>query len=164
MLRPVLLCIVLLHCFNISSANDEESSSCQAATLSCEDIKNYWPESSSGYYNIIGKGNVFCNMEMLQESIVNPSSIQPTETVLTSSELTDSSSTIQPTEILFTSTQPTETVLTSSESTDRSSTVQPTEILSTSSLPIETVLTSSEFIAASPLSNQLRYFLPVVYQ
>ena len=85
-------------------ANGEESSSCQAAaTLSCEDIKNYWPESSSGYYNIIGKGNVFCNMEKLQESLVNPSSIQPTETVLTSSESTDSSSTVQPTEILFTS-------------------------------------------------------------
>ncbi|XP_019861284.1 PREDICTED: uncharacterized protein LOC109589678, partial [Amphimedon queenslandica] len=71
MLRPVLLCIVLLHCFNISSANDEESSSCQAAaTLSCEDIKNYWPESSSGYYNIIGKGNerryMYCDMKELE--------------------------------------------------------------------------------------------------
>ncbi|XP_019858359.1 PREDICTED: uncharacterized protein LOC109586601 [Amphimedon queenslandica] len=102
MLRPVLLCIVLLHCFNISSANDEESSSCQAAaTLSCEDIKNYWPESSSGYYNIIGKGNVFCNMEMLQESIVNPSNIQPTETVLTSSESTETNSVLLTSSVLL---------------------------------------------------------------
>uniref|UniRef100_A0A1X7SVC7 Fibrinogen C-terminal domain-containing protein n=1 Tax=Amphimedon queenslandica TaxID=400682 RepID=A0A1X7SVC7_AMPQE len=77
--------------------------------------------------------------------ILSTSSL-PIETVLTSSELTDSSSTVQPTEILSTSSLPIETVLTSSELTDSSSTVQPTEILSTSSLPIETVLTSSEFI------------------
>ena len=48
-------------------------------------------------------------MEKLQESLVNPSSIQPTETVLTSSESTDSSSTVQPTETLFTSSLPIET-------------------------------------------------------
>uniref|UniRef100_A0A1X7UP00 Fibrinogen C-terminal domain-containing protein n=1 Tax=Amphimedon queenslandica TaxID=400682 RepID=A0A1X7UP00_AMPQE len=47
------------------------TSSCQSANLSCEDIHNYWPESSSGFYKIIDKEgtkqNMYCDMEELRE-------------------------------------------------------------------------------------------------
>ena len=54
---------------NRNTGNNNQQSSCshRSAVFTCEDIKEYWPNSASGYYNIIGNGGtskyLYCDMD-----------------------------------------------------------------------------------------------------
>ena len=54
---------------NRNTGNNNQQSSCshRSAVFTCEDIKECWPNSASGYYNIIGNGGtskyLYCDMD-----------------------------------------------------------------------------------------------------
>ena len=61
------LILILVANTLYSNYNQQSCNSCQPAALSCEDIKRYWSESSSGYYNIVDNGgtrqSIYCDMK-----------------------------------------------------------------------------------------------------